>query len=71
MDVATGSLGQGLSAGVGIAYAARIDKRDYHTWVLMGDGESAESLISRADARLLDAKTNGRNAVMGPRIALR
>ena len=36
-----------------------------------GDGESAESLISRADARLLDAKTNGRNAVMGPRIVLR
>ena len=35
------------------------------------DGESAEALISRADARLLEAKANGRNFVMGPRTALR
>src|SRR5881409_707193 len=35
VDVATGSLGQGLSAGVGMAFAARIDKREYHTWVLI------------------------------------
>ena len=34
VDVATGSLGQGLSAGAGMALAARLDKRDYHTWVL-------------------------------------
>ena len=45
VDVATGSLGQGLSAGVGMALAARLDKRDYHTWVLIGDGESAEGSI--------------------------
>ena len=48
VDVATGSLGQGLSAGVGMAFAARIDKRDYHTWVLIGDGESAEGSIWEA-----------------------
>ncbi|HUI06506.1 MAG TPA: transketolase [Verrucomicrobiae bacterium] len=48
VDVATGSLGQGLSAGVGMALAARLDKRDYHTWVLTGDGESAEGSIWEA-----------------------
>jgi transketolase len=48
VDVATGSLGQGLSCGVGIAFAGRIDKRDYHTWVLMGDGESAEGSVWEA-----------------------
>jgi len=48
VEVATGSLGQGLSCGVGIAFAARVDKRDYHTWVLLGDGESAEGGIWEA-----------------------
>jgi len=48
VDVATGSLGQGLSAGLGMALAARIDKRDYHTWVLMGDGETAEGSVWEA-----------------------
>ncbi len=48
VDVATGSLGQGLSAGIGMAVAARIDKRDYHTWVLLGDGESAEGSVWEA-----------------------
>ena len=48
VDVATGSLGQGLSAGIGMALAARLDKRDYHVWVLMGDGESAEGSVWEA-----------------------
>ena len=48
VDVATGSLGQGLGAGVGMAFAARIDKRDYHTWVLQGDGETAEGSVWEA-----------------------
>ncbi len=48
VDVATGSLGQGLSCAVGMAFAARIDKRDYHTWALLGDGESAEGSVWEA-----------------------
>jgi transketolase len=48
VDVATGSLGQGLSCGVGMAFAARMDKRDYHTWVLQGDGETAEGSVWEA-----------------------
>ena len=47
-DVATGSLGQGLGVGVGMARAARFDKLDYNTYVLMGDGEIAEGAVWEA-----------------------
>ncbi len=49
VDVATGSLGQGLSAGVGIAYdAAEFRRSDQRVYVLMGDGESAEGSVWEA-----------------------
>lgn len=41
-EAATGSLGQGLSIGVGIALAAKLDKQSYQTYVLLGDGELTE-----------------------------
>src|SRR5207247_9371470 len=47
-DVATGSLGQGLGVGAGMALAARLDKLDYNTYVLMGDGEIAEGAVWEA-----------------------
>ena len=47
-DVATGSLGQGLGVGVGMARAARFDKLDYNTYVLLGDGEIAEGAVWEA-----------------------
>src|SRR5271169_876985 len=47
-DVATGSLGQGLGVGVGMALAARQDKLDFNTYVLMGDGEIAEGAVWEA-----------------------
>jgi transketolase len=47
-DVATGSLGQGLGVGVGMARAAKLDKLDYNTYVLMGDGEIAEGAVWEA-----------------------
>lgn len=50
VDVATGSLGQGLCAGIGIALNARRIKSDYRTYVLMGDGESAEGSVWEAAA---------------------
>src|SRR3972149_7794604 len=40
-DVATGSLGQGLSVGVGMALASRLDKIDNKIYVLMGESEGA------------------------------
>src|SRR4029450_4940561 len=48
VDVATGSLGQGLAAGVGIALNARRIDSDYRTYVLLGDGESAEGSVWEA-----------------------
>jgi transketolase len=47
-DVATGSLGQGLGVGVGVALAGRLDKLDYNTYVLLGDGEVAEGAVWEA-----------------------
>jgi len=49
VDVATGSLGQGLPIGVGLAIAGRdLDQLPYRTWVLCGDGELAEGSIWEA-----------------------
>jgi len=48
VDVATGSLGQGLAAGVGIAFNARRIGSDYRTYVLLGDGETAEGSVWEA-----------------------
>ena len=48
VDVATGSLGQGLCAGIGIALNARRIKSDYRTYVLLGDGETAEGSVWEA-----------------------
>ena len=50
VDVATGSLGQGLAAGVGCALNARRIGSDYRTYVLMGDGETAEGSVWEAAA---------------------
>ena len=49
VDVATGSLGQGLPIAVGVALAAkRLDRLDYRTWVLCGDSEMAEGSMWEA-----------------------
>ena len=49
VDVATGSLGQGLPDGVGVALAGRyLDRLPYHVWVLCGDSEMAEGSMWEA-----------------------
>ncbi|HEY7474432.1 MAG TPA: thiamine pyrophosphate-dependent enzyme, partial [Vicinamibacterales bacterium] len=48
VDVATGSLGQGLCAAVGMALNARRIQSDYRTYALLGDGETAEGAIWEA-----------------------
>src|SRR5215469_2338894 len=49
VDVATGSLGQGLPIGVGVALAGKyLDKLPYHIWVLLGDSEIAEGSVWEA-----------------------
>jgi len=48
VDMSTGSLGQGLSAGVGMAIANKLDQNDHRIYVLVGDGESEEGQIWEA-----------------------
>lgn len=48
VDVASGSLGQGLSVALGMSLAAQIDKKDYRVYVLLGDGEIQEGNIWEA-----------------------
>jgi transketolase len=50
VDAATGSLGQGLSVGAGLAVGARMDKSSTRVYVLVGDGEMAEGQIWEAAA---------------------
>ena len=54
VDWGTGNLGQGLSAGVGFALAARARGSEAHTWVVMGDGEQVKGQL--AEARRLAVK---------------
>jgi transketolase len=55
VDVATGSLGQGICAAVGIALNARRIRSDYRTYCILGDGESAEgSVWEAADVASMD-----------------
>src|SRR5436190_10598969 len=59
VDVATGSLGQGICAAVGSALNARRIKSSYRTYVLLGDGESAEgSVWEAADVATADRLDN-------------
>jgi transketolase len=48
VEVPSGSLGQGISAGIGMALAGRLDKKNYRVYVLIGDGESQEGQIWEA-----------------------
>jgi transketolase len=45
VDSSTGSLGQGLAAGAGMALGAKRLGRDFHTWVMLGDGEIEEGMV--------------------------
>jgi transketolase len=48
VEASTGSLGHGLSIGVGCALAARLDRKKWRTYVLIGDGESNEGSVWEA-----------------------
>ncbi len=48
LEASTGSLGQGISIGIGSALTARLDSRDYHTFVMVGDGEIQEGQVWEA-----------------------
>ncbi|MCM8770493.1 MAG: transketolase [Candidatus Omnitrophica bacterium] len=48
VDVASGSLGQGLSVALGMSLAAKVDRKDYRVYCLLGDGEIQEGNIWEA-----------------------
>ncbi|MGH2699903.1 MAG: transketolase [Actinomycetota bacterium] len=48
VEASTGSLGQGLSMGIGQALAARLDQNDYRTYVMTGDGEMEQGQVWEA-----------------------
>jgi len=48
VDISTGSLGQGLSAGIGMALGGKLDRKDYYIYVILGDGEIEEGNIWEA-----------------------
>lgn len=48
VDMSTGSLGQGVSAAVGMALANKLDKNNHRIYALLGDGESEEGIVWEA-----------------------
>ena len=48
VDMSTGSLGQGISAAVGMALAGKLDKKDYRVYAILGDGELQEGQVWEA-----------------------
>jgi transketolase len=65
VDVATGSLGQGLPIGVGIALAAkRLDRLPYRVWVLCGDSEMAEGSMWEAFEQAAHAGLDNLTAII-------
>jgi len=64
LEASTGSLGQGLSIGLGHALAARVDKSDYRVYVMIGDGEADEGQIWEAAMSASKFKANNLIAIL-------
>jgi transketolase len=64
VDMTVGSLGHGLSAGVGMALSAKLKKKDYRVWVVVGDGESQEGSIWEAAMSAAKWKLDNLTAVL-------
>ncbi len=64
IEASTGSLGQGLSIGVGHALACRLDKYDARTYVMIGDGEMGEGQVWEAFAAAHKYKLGNLTAIV-------
>ena len=64
VEASTGSLGQGLSAGIGHALARRLDQKDYFTYVVMSDGETNEGQTWEAAAMAAHHKVDHLIAIL-------
>ncbi len=63
-DAATGSLGQGLSVGAGLAAAARLNGVDKRIYVILGDGESREGQVWEAADFIIDHRLSNLCAIV-------
>jgi len=64
VEMSSGSLGQGLSFGIGIALASKLDARDYQVYVLLGDGECDEGQIWEAAMAAAHYKIDNLTAIV-------
>jgi transketolase len=64
LDMTTGSLGNGLGLGAGMAVAAKMDQRDYRVYVLLGDGEIDEGAIWEAALFAAHNRLNNLTAII-------
>ena len=64
VDWGTGNLGQGLSAGVGFALAARARGSKAHTWVVLGDGEQVKGQLAEARRTAVKEKLSNITALV-------
>lgn len=64
IDMTAGSLGHGLSVGVGMALAGRLLQKDYHVWVIVGDGEAQEGSIWEAAMAAAKWKLDNLTAIL-------
>jgi transketolase len=64
VDMSAGSLGHGLSAGLGMALAGRLQQQDYHVWVIIGDGETQEGSIWEAAMAAASFRADNLTAIL-------
>ncbi|MFD2117916.1 transketolase [Paenibacillus yanchengensis] len=64
IEMNTGALGHGLAIATGIALAAKLDKKDYRSYCLMGDGEQAEGSVWEAAMAAAHYKLNNLVAII-------
>jgi len=64
VEMSSGSLGQGLSFSIGVALAAKLDHRDYKTYVLLSDGECDEGQIWEAAMSAAQFKLDSLTAIV-------
>jgi transketolase len=64
IDMTVGSLGHGLSAGLGMALSGKLQNKDFHVWVIIGDGESQEGSIWEASMAASKWKLDNLTAIL-------
>ena len=64
IDMTAGSLGQGLSVGVGMALSGKLMQKDFHVWIVIGDGESQEGSIWEASMAAAKLKLDNLTAIL-------